>query len=166
MRNLFSSSEFICMTSAMGDGKKKPEEPEIIFASYSYIFMIKLFEDKYKIRAKSKITDLDWYFSRHNQKLKFLIHDLLLFMSPTAPTCPSPRLAVMVQITITEYKYNDTYRYSILYNGGLGIHCSQHTVVHLAMYCLIFSNLTHSGVMLVNNLTDSLTTLTLCVIIH
>ena len=61
--------------------------------------------------------------------------------------------------------YNDGYRYSRLYSDGLGIHCSQYTVdfhdehkvtkpiVSLAInYIRYLTHLTHSGVVLVNNL--------------
>ena len=45
------------------------------------IWMIKLFMNKGQIRLlNSKTIDLDWYYSRPNQKLKFLILQLL-FMS-------------------------------------------------------------------------------------
>ena len=40
--------------------------------------MIKRFMNREKIRLlNSKTTDLDWYYSRPYQKLKFLIRDLL-----------------------------------------------------------------------------------------
>ena len=40
--------------------------------------MIKLFVNRGQIRLlNNNITDLDLYFSRPNQKLRFLIHDLL-----------------------------------------------------------------------------------------
>ena len=42
------------------------------------IWMIKLFKHWEQIRLlNSKTNDLDWYYSRHNQKLGFLISDLL-----------------------------------------------------------------------------------------
>ena len=40
--------------------------------------VIKLFRNKGQIRILNrKNSDLDWYYSRHYQKLKFFIHDLL-----------------------------------------------------------------------------------------
>ena len=40
--------------------------------------MIKLFTNKEQIRLpNNKSTDLDWYYSNHNWKLKLLIRDLL-----------------------------------------------------------------------------------------
>ena len=50
--------------------------------------MIKLFMNKGQIRfLNSKTTDLDWYNSRPNGKLKLLIHDLLFatFVKPPPP---------------------------------------------------------------------------------
>ena len=42
------------------------------------IWTIKLFVNRGQRRILNrKTTDLDWYYFRHHQKLKFLIHDLL-----------------------------------------------------------------------------------------
>ena len=42
------------------------------------IWTIKLFVNREQIRLlNSKSTDLDWYYFRHQQKLKYIIHDLL-----------------------------------------------------------------------------------------
>ena len=50
-----------------------------LFASYSYHFcVIKVLVHREEIRVlNGKTIDLDWYYSRPNQKLKFLIRDLL-----------------------------------------------------------------------------------------
>ena len=48
--------------------------------------MIKLFMNREQIRLlNSKTTDLDWYYSRPNQKLKFLIRDLIFMLFVKTP---------------------------------------------------------------------------------
>ena len=41
-------------------------------------------------KVNNKTSDLDWYYSRHNQKLEFLVCDsVVVLCMPFTKTCPS-----------------------------------------------------------------------------
>ena len=72
---------------------------------------IKLFMNRGQIRllnSRSKVTDLDFYYSRHNQKLKFLIGNLLFMPYVTSPTpgiCQSNQ--ALISRNILNFLFND-----------------------------------------------------------
>ena len=78
-------STTIALPSSVEDFSQKGRIPIRKF------WMIKPFTNRGQIRLlNSKITDLDWYYSRHHQKLKFLICDLLF--TPLVKDSLEPRV--------------------------------------------------------------------------
>ena len=81
-----------CVRGLEGGGRERLEkagEPICFLFSVCVICTIKLFLNKDKIRLpSSKTNDLDLYYSRHNQKLKYLFNDVLFMPLVNNPPPP------------------------------------------------------------------------------
>ena len=86
--------------------------------------MIKLFMNKGQIDQRllnSKATDLDWYYSRHYQKLKFLVHDLLFMIFVKNPpdgtrnSCEPSDQILIFRVSVNSFAFRYCLVLAIMY---------------------------------------------------